>query len=195
MCKTGTVTGPVRRYLLFAPSLLLGIVGVVWLQFRPLALEPNVGLAGGLLTATLLVIVLLGGAWLLDKTLPSFRYASRLMERALSTVHLSLPFIFLLAAASSLAEELFFRGALLPLVTVWGQALLFGLLHPATRKGWSYTAYTFVAGLAFGYATLFTGSLWPAILAHFIINFQGFWEVRRQQRKRRGRGSMSSPAR
>ncbi len=173
-----------RRYLLFAPSLLLGVVGMVWVQFRPLGLEPKVGFTGGLLTAALLVIVLLGGAWLLDKTLPSFRYASKLMERALSTVHLSLPFIFLLAAASSLAEELFFRGALLPLVTVWGQALLFGLMHPATRKGWSYTAYTFVAGLAFGYATLFTGSLWPAVLAHFVINLQGFLEVRRRQRER-----------
>ena len=192
MCKTGTVTGPVRRYLLFAPSLLLGGVGMVWLQFRPLALEPKVDLTGGLLTAALLVIVLLGGAWLLDKTLPSFRYASKLMERALASVPLSLPLIFLLAAASATAEELFFRGALLPLVTVWGQALLFGLMHPATRKGWSYTAYTFVAGLAFGYATLFTGSLWPAVAAHFVINFQGFWEVRRQQRKRLG-GSRPAP--
>ena len=114
MCKTGTV----RRYLLFAPSLLLGVVGVVWLWVRPLGLEPKVGVTGGLLTATLLVIALLGGAWLLDKTLPSFRYASKLMERALASVPLSLPLIFLLAAASSLAEELFFRGALLPLVTV-----------------------------------------------------------------------------
>ncbi|CAN5843703.1 CPBP family intramembrane metalloprotease [soil metagenome] len=177
------------RYLLFAPSLLLGVVGTVWLQFRPLGLEPKVGPAGGLIIAALLVLGLLGGAWLLDKTLPSFRYASRLMERALATIPLSLPLIVLLAAASSLAEELFFRGALLPLVTVWGQALLFGMMHPATRKGWSYTAYTFVAGLAFGYATLLTGSLWPAVGAHFIINFQGFWEVRQQQKRRRGRSA------
>lgn len=169
---------------MFAPSLLLGAVAVVWLQFRPLGLEARVGLAGGLLTAAVLVLGLLGGAWLLDKTLPSFRYASRLMERALSSIRLSLPFIFLLAAASATAEELFFRGALLPLVTVWGQALLFGAMHPATRKGWSYTVYTFVAGLAFGYATLFTGSLWPAILAHFVINLQGFWEVARRQKSR-----------
>ena len=101
---------------------------------------------------------------------------------------------FGLAAATSLSEELFFRGALLPLVGVWGQALLFGLLHPAPLKGWSYTAYTFIAGLAFGYATLLTGSLWAALLAHFVINLQGFLEVRRLQRKRRVRRAVS-PAR
>ena len=136
--------------------------------------------------AAALVAGLLGGAWLLEKTLPSFRHASKLLERALTGVPLSLPLIFFLAATSSAAEELFFRGLLMPVITVWGQALVFGLLHPATRRGWSYTAFTFVAGLAFGYATLWSGSLLPAVAAHFVINLQGFWEVRRlQQRKRK----------
>ena len=67
---------------------------------------------------------------------------------------------------------------------VWGQALIFGAMHPAPLKGWSYTAYTFLAGLAFGYATLLTGNLWAAMIAHFCVNLQGFLEVRRLQRKR-----------
>jgi len=139
------------------------------------------GLFGQLLGAALLVAALLSGAWLFAKLLPSFRHAERLMERALICVRLSLPMIFGLAAVSSLAEELFFRGVLLPLVGVWGQALLFGLLHPATRKGWGYTLFTFVAGVMFGYATLLSGSLWPAILAHFVVNAQGFWTLRQRR--------------
>lgn len=166
------------RYLLLAPSLFFGLVGGVWLYLRPFPYEANVTWLQGLLVSTTLVAALLGGAWFLEKTLPSFRYAQRLMQRALAPLTLSLPTIFLLAAVSSVAEEVFFRGALLPAIGVWGQALLFGLMHPATRKGWSYTAFTFVAGLAFGYATLLTGILWPAVLAHFVVNFQGFWELR-----------------
>lgn len=173
-----------RRYLLFLPSLLLGFIGAIWLYVRPFPHEASVGVAGGLAVALLLDVSLLGGAWVLEKTSSSFRYASRLMERALSRISLSVPMIFLLAAVSSVAEEVFFRGALMPLIGVWGQALLFGLMHPATRRGWAYTAFTFVAGLAFGYATLLTGTLWPAILAHFAINFQGFWEVKRKKRRR-----------
>ncbi|MGL4608821.1 MAG: lysostaphin resistance A-like protein [Trueperaceae bacterium] len=82
-----------------------------------------------------------------------------------------------------LAEEIFFRDALMPLIGVWGQALVFGLLHPMPRKAWVYTAFTFIAGVCFGYATLWTGSLLPAIAAHFAINFQGFLELRKKQRQ------------
>ena len=175
----------VRRYLVFVPSLLLGVIGAVGLWFRPLPYEVSVTLWEGAGVVAALVAGLLGGAWLLEKTLPSFRHASKLLERALSPIRLSLPLIFFLAVASSVAEEVFFRGLLMPLIGVWGQALLFGLLHPATRRGWSYTAFTFVAGLAFGYATLLTGSLLPAIAAHFLINLQGFWEVRQVQKRKR----------
>ena len=175
------------RYLVFAPSLLFGLLGALWLLFRPLRLEADAGPFTVLLVAAALILGLLGGAWGLEKLLPSFRFASKLLERALANFPISLPFAFALAAATALSEELFFRGALLPLIGVWGQALVFGLLHPAPLKGWSYTAYTFVAGLAFGYATLLTGSLWAAMLAHFVINLQGFLEVRRLQREKRRR--------
>ncbi len=183
------------RYLVFAPSLLFGLLGASWLFFRPLRLEADAGPLTVLLVAAALIVGLLGGAWLLEKFLPSFRFAGKLLECALATFPISLPLAFSLAAATALSEELFFRGALLPLVGVWGQALVFGLLHPAPLKGWSYTVYTFIAGLAFGYATLYTGSLWAAMLAHFVINLQGFLEVRRSQREKRRRFSNPRPLR
>lgn len=170
-----------RRYIIFLPSLGLGLLGAIWLFFRPFPYELKASVVGLLLTAVALVVMLLSSAWILEKTLPSFRYASGLLEQALSQFNITLPFAFALAALSSLAEEIFFRGALMPLLGVWGQAIVFGLLHPMPRRAWIYMVFTFVAGLCFGYATLFTGSLIPAILAHFVINLQGFLELRRKQ--------------
>lgn len=185
---------PLRRLLLFAPSLLLGVIGGAWLWWRPAGYEARVGAPAMLLAGALLAAALLTGAWLLEKWLPSFRYASRMMERALARLPLGPALALTLAAATAVSEELFFRGALQssfasPTLGVWVQAALFGLLHPATRRGWSYTAYTFVAGLAFGYVTVWAGSLWPALLAHFAVNLQGFWEVARSRRRRRATGS------
>lgn len=191
-----------RNYLLlFAPSLLTGLLGGAWLLWRPLTLAADADLLTVLLTAAILAGGLLGGAWLLEKRLPSFRTASKLLERALSRLPISLPLALILAALTSVSEELFFRGALLSLFGaspfgVWGQALVFGLMHPAPLRGWSYTLYTFVAGLAFGYATLLTGSLWAAMIAHFAVNLQGFLEVRRLQRQRDKRlGAVRSSSR
>ena len=166
-------------------------MGGAWLLWRPLELSADADLFTVLLTAASLAAGLLGGAWFLEKLLPSFRFASNLLERALSRLPITLPLAFVFAALTAVSEELFFRGALLSLLGagtlgVWGQALIFGFMHPAPLKGWSYTVYTFFAGLAFGYATLLTGSLWAAIAAHFVINLQGFLEVRRAQQKRSG---------
>ena len=170
-----------RAYLLFLPSTLLGVVGLVILYFRPLALEPRVGVAMSLVAAFALTGFFFIAAWLLERVSPSFRYAEKLLQRALARVYITLPLAFVFAALSALAEELFFRAALLPLIGVWGQAALFGLLHPAPRKAWVYTLFTFVAGLGLGYLTLFTGRLYPAVLVHFAVNLQGFLELRRKR--------------
>lgn len=175
----------VRRYLLFLPSLLFGVLGGLWLLFRPLHLDAQADPLTILAVAVALTAGLLGGAWLLERLLPSFRYASKMLERTLAAFPMSIPLAVLLAAATGVSEELFFRGALLPLAGVWGQALVFGLLHPAPRQAWSYTVYTFIAGVMFGYATVYTGSLWASILAHCAINLFGFLEIRAFQRKRR----------
>ena len=174
-----------RHYLLFLPSLLFGVLGGVWLLYRPLPFDTQAGILPTLGVAVMLTLGLLGGAWLLEKLLPSFRYASKMLERTLFSLPMSMPLAVLLAAATSVSEEVFFRGALLPLLGVWGQAFVFGLLHPAPRKAWSYTVYTFVAGVLFGYATVYTGALWASILAHFAINLYGFLEIRALQHKRR----------
>ncbi len=78
----------------------------------------------------------------------------------------------LLAAASSIGEELLFRGALMPIVGVWWQAGVFALLHVGPGKRFlPWTASAAVLGLAFGLLARETGSLGAPIAAHFTINF------------------------
>lgn len=174
-----------RRYLPFLPSVLTGVLGAAWLIYRPADLGTPADALTLVLTAAALTIGLLAGAWLLERTLPSFRYASNLLERALKRLRPSRLEALAFALLTAGAEELFFRGALQSLVGVWGQALVFGLLHPMPRRGWSYTVYTAVSGLAFGYAVVLTGSLWPGFVAHFLINFQGLLELRRGRHRAR----------
>ncbi len=82
--------------------------------------------------------------------------------------------MIILAAASSIGEELLFRGALLPWIGVWAQALLFAALHVAPGKRFvaflPWTASAFVFGVGLGYVAEATGNLGAPIVAHFTIN-------------------------
>jgi len=80
--------------------------------------------------------------------------------------------IVTLAVSSSVAEELLFRGALLPWLGVAWQALLFGLLHIGPdRRFIIWTAMATAIGLLFGAVTLWVGDIGAAVTAHFIVNY------------------------
>jgi len=80
--------------------------------------------------------------------------------------------IIILAAASSIGEELLFRGALLPWLGLWVQAGIFALLHVGPGKRFlPWTASAFAIGVGFGVLARATGSLGGPIAAHFVINF------------------------
>ena len=80
--------------------------------------------------------------------------------------------IVVLAAASSVGEEMFFRGALLPAVGLLGSSAIFALLHVGPKaRHLPWTASSFVAGLLFGAMFMWTGDLTGPILAHFLVNF------------------------
>jgi membrane protease YdiL (CAAX protease family) len=80
--------------------------------------------------------------------------------------------IIILALASSIGEEILFRGALLPWMGVWLQALVFALLHIGPgRRFLPWTLSALVLGIAFGWLAVWTGSLGGPIAAHFAINF------------------------
>jgi membrane protease YdiL (CAAX protease family) len=99
---------------------------------------------------------------------------------------------FPIAAYSSLGEEAFFRGlvqpwlilriseqlgsepgAIAPIVLgVVVASVLFGAMHfPVLKELRPWTLFAIVAGLGFGFLAAFSGSLLPAVLAHFLINW------------------------
>ena len=80
--------------------------------------------------------------------------------------------IIILALASSIGEELLFRGALLPWLGPWWQAMVFALLHVGPGKRFlPWTLSAFVLGVGFGWLTMWTTNLGAPIAAHFMINF------------------------
>lgn len=80
--------------------------------------------------------------------------------------------IVILALASSIGEEILFRGALLPWMGLWLQAAVFALLHVGPGKRFlPWTLSALVLGIAFGWLAMWTGSLGAPIAAHFAINF------------------------
>jgi len=115
----------------------------------------------------------------------AYRATDRLMRQVARRIPDS--GVLLLAAASALAEEVFFRGFLIGLFSRWLppaavllSALVFMLFHPVPdRRAYLYTVYVGVAGLLFGASYLATESLIPGILAHFLVNAEGLWEARR----------------
>jgi uncharacterized protein len=141
---------------------------------------------------TLAFIVLLGVKQLLELLLNLFPQSLKIstalharvgaIMRAQGTTHHQ---ALLLAGASSLGEEVFFRGVVQNLFPVFwggwlgvvGQAIVFAALHPAPRQAWVYTGFIFLMGLVFGAAYLLTGSLIPGILLHFINNALGFYQM------------------
>lgn len=79
--------------------------------------------------------------------------------------------IWLLAGLSALGEELLFRGLLQPTIGLWGQAVVFGLLHQiAGPSRWIWVSWAAIVGLLFGLLFQLTGSLCGPILAHALIN-------------------------
>lgn len=80
--------------------------------------------------------------------------------------------IIILALASSIGEELLFRGALQPWFGVWIQGAIFALLHIGPGKRFlPWTLSALVIGIGFGWVAAWTGNLGAPIVAHFMINF------------------------
>lgn len=88
--------------------------------------------------------------------------------------------VSLLAVASGLAEELFFRGAMQPVLGLVLTSLIFGALHVGPKGVFlAWAGWAFVMGLAFGSIFELTGVLWGPVLAHVWINQRNMTFIRR----------------
>ena len=130
--------------------------------------EPAVftGILGGLAAGLLLVFAS-------RMALYRFEWA-RWLHRELR--HLLFPLtdteILVLAVASSVGEEMFFRGALLPAIGLLGSSAIFALLHIGPKARYlPWTAASLVIGVLFSALFLWSGDLTGAVAAHFTVNF------------------------
>lgn len=82
-----------------------------------------------------------------------------------------------MAVIGPIAEELAFRGVIYAglrrsgrlLGAILLQALLFGLMH----LNFNQMSYAFVMGVAWGILNEVTGSMWPGLIGHFMVNIGG----------------------
>ncbi len=100
------------------------------------------------------------------------------------------------ACLSGLAEELFFRGMLVPITGLFVASLAFGALHQVKGPGrWVWASWATVMGLLFGTMFCLTGSLVGPILAHVAINAVNLRYLRdHAPRKRRHLGGLLGDA-
>lgn len=79
--------------------------------------------------------------------------------------------ILVLALASGVAEELFFRGAMQPVLGLLGTSLIFGAVHTGPKRVFLWwSMWAFAMGVALGLIFEATGVLWGPVLAHVLVN-------------------------
>ncbi len=79
--------------------------------------------------------------------------------------------LVLLAVASGVSEEIFFRGMLVQVAGLFVAAIAFGLLHQVRGTArWIWAAWATAMGLALGAIFLATGSLLGPVVAHVLVN-------------------------
>lgn len=128
-------------------------------------------LALGIVLAILVTALTVQGTrWLVART----RWARTLRDSLRSAlVGATRSRLLVLAGLSAVAEELFFRAALMPWLGVLLSSLVFGLLHVSAREtylGWMLWAS--LMGLIFAGLFVGSGSLLAPMVAHATINYE-----------------------
>jgi hypothetical protein len=81
-----------------------------------------------------------------------------------------------LALASGIAEEAFFRGALQPHVGLVAASVIFGAVHFVPRREFlPWTAFAIAAGFLLGWLFEHSGNLVAPVVAHATINAVNLW--------------------
>lgn len=144
-------------------------------SWATLAWTPLVGLAVGLAVVRLFRVLEPKQAWI------------RNLNSEFGTLfdHCTTREIVIVALASSLGEELLFRGAMLDAWGVVVSSLVFAALHiPPKRELWPWTLSSLVLGVVLALMTLATGNLGAAVVCHFVINFLNLRHISRGARLR-----------
>ncbi len=173
--ETPSPQGFVRSALVFYG--ILGCVGLFWRMATPgeSILHPAnaAGPAMGILLATalgaLLGLVAVGFSELLTRFTSIGEALADVLGEGLAGIGRA--DAILLAFASGIAEEMFFRGALQPAVGLFWASIAFGACHFLPRRELAlWSLFAVAMGFAFGWLFEWTGQLAAPVAAHVVIN-------------------------
>lgn len=172
--------------LALGAEVLLGATGWVLGTWRGLAWIPMLrvdpdgvalGVLGGIgLVGVHLILIVPGRS-----RNPLYRSIYLPLRRALASrmKQMRLGDLVLLALASGLGEELFFRGWLQTETNIVVASVLFGACHVWGREGLPYGLYATAMGFGLGGLFAHTGqNLWAPAVAHTVNNLLGFLALR-----------------
>lgn len=157
-------------------SFYLGVlfVAVVWSGLSDAGVEslwrlpverPLPGWLAGVMVGLALVVATL----IAEPLMPSLRSLS--IEIAALVQPITASRVAILTLSSAIAEEALFRG---PVQNTFGYviaSLLFALLHGGVSQRYiAWSTFALVAGLSFGLLADQYASLWPAVIAHVVVN-------------------------
>ena len=112
---------------------------------------------------------LLALSWAAEAIWPAMRRLTSELAAALGPISLGTAVLW--ALASGIAEEALFRGPIQDFVGWPLAALAFALMHGGTsRRLIAWSSFALCAGAGFGWLVVRHDSLWPAILAHVVVN-------------------------
>lgn len=123
--------------------------------------DAAIGIGGGLLVV--------GLSRVLEATWAPARELALELRRALG--ELSTLDVFVYALVSSVAEEVFFRGAMQGAIGFVATSIIFGFVHGGfTGRLWFWSTFALAMGFGLGWLALWTGNLLAPILTHFVTN-------------------------
>lgn len=170
------LTSSVTILLLGGFSFTFGAAHPGWVEMGlgPIPLDLLVGWTLGL---TLLALGVLG-AFFVGRRALRIR-ESPLLAEILPRTRREKSIFVLVSGSAGLGEELAYRGYAVPVLAglvgpvgaVAISSAAFGVLH--AYQGWVGVVRTAVLGVILGVSFLYLGSLWPAILAHTILDLIG----------------------
>ena len=108
-----------------------------------------------------------------------FKWSKRLEAEFRSALgRLNIGQIIIIALMSGIAEEVFFRGGIQPLIGLVPTSLIFGILHfPVNRSLLPWTIFAVLMGFLLGELYIATNCLWVPIITHVMVNCLNLYRI------------------
>lgn len=151
---------------------LRGMSPGAWFPARTWPADLGIGVAAGVLFTAI--------TWALHHRVRGLRRMSTLLMMALDMRAVRPHHALLFGLLAGFPEELFFRGAMQPVLGLLLTAAIFGALHAATP---TYYVYATSAGVLLGVLAEWREGLWAPIAAHTVIDVLMFLLLLRAWRR------------